>query len=80
MIGITHLDLGVVGDSWLPVSLGRDGYYEDTKVPLFHGVCLSVPVIEVSNEGGLDSIGSPFPVQDAVVGLYVQSKVVSTLE
>lgn len=26
---------------------------------------------EVSNQGGLDGIGSPFPIKDAVVSLYV---------
>jgi len=45
MIYTTYLDLGVVGDRCLPIGLGRDGDSENTKVALFHRVCLSVPII-----------------------------------
>lgn len=63
---LTNLDLRIMGYGWLAV-LVRHRHFENAVLVLRHGVCISVPVIEVPDKVGPQGIGSPFAVYDIAI-------------
>jgi len=68
-----------VGDGGLSI-LARHSDLEDTKVVLGHGRRIAVPIVEVTNEIGAQSIWGPLAVYDVAVGLDIEAKLLVALK
>jgi hypothetical protein len=67
-----------VGNRRLAID-GRDSDFKDAKLVLGHGSGIAVPVVEVADKVGAQSVGGPFAVDDIAVGLDVEAKVLVAL-